>query len=214
MKVMYKFNTNSFLIILMTGLNIVLLYILYEAVINQSANYNFNTKNSKGENTILFTEILLDQYRCEDVALCGETEFIDTENKKVLLKDIVKDNPKFFVRFTGKGCSGCIDNFEKEIKTIKQIFSGNNKEDVIFLFSSENVNELNAFKYSLGITFPLYLVDKGVLPFTVENREDMVSLYYFIMDTEFKSRCFYIPLIGSDNFTEKYYSLLKSRYFN
>lgn len=192
-------------------MNLALLTFIYKRYIdNDDSGRNDNNKILTSNDVYTLTGTALDQYKCENVAISREIEAKDIENNKIPIKNIIGDHPKLFIRFTGIGCSNCLSSFEKELK---QVISQIKNENIIFLFSVKNTTELNALRNLYRIESPVYLIEKGSLPFLVENQEDIIALFFFILDDDLKSKHFYIPITGFNDFTTKYCELINSRYF-
>jgi len=169
-----------FFIIILSILNILVVYLLYVKAIKPGKSTTKNTLEAiTNVNIQSIQNILLDQYKCENLFISPEIKVLDLQNNETTFKEIIKQSPKLFIRFTGAGCSGCIDNFEKELDIIRKHFKSANRDDVVFFFSTGNVNELRALRNLYLINSPMYLLKKGELPFIIENREDIVSFFFY-----------------------------------
>lgn len=216
-KWLIKINKNIKLIIvvfILLILNILLLYMLYARLIKpEKINIDNNNEITVETNINALQSIILDQYKCENIYLPPEIKFSDIQNNETELAQILNQSPILCIRFTGYGCSSCVDNFEKELDKILKCIKQKKNINIAFFLSMGNIYELKAFKKLYKIDYPVYLVPKMTFPFEVENRDNIIALFCFVLDKDFKAKHFYIPINGFSKLTEEYLSVISERYF-
>ncbi|WP_257669241.1 DUF1573 domain-containing protein [Parapedobacter tibetensis] len=113
----------------------------------------------------------------------------DEEGKRVFLSELVNGTGSLVLRFSP---SNCIDCILAEMENINYAMSGSIEDDVVFLSSFQNINQLRIFKRDHNIPYALYNTSEfeNDLP---RYLEDLHVPYYFIADTTRLCDNLYVP---------------------
>ena len=195
--------------------------------------YNTLSKMNKKEQIIKTNETLfkkvkdsIDMIQYANYYLSSQFDISFTENnlkydlKNIKLYGLKNDKPQFerffgsllaekkkrlIIRYTEIGCNSCSDS------TIRAI--GNNKRlrevfDIIFFVDFSNYDAYLKWRKITEITDPVFWVEKGSLPFTLEKLNDS---YIYTIDEYSKPGNFFVPNSRLPYFINTYLSHISKK---
>jgi len=195
--------------------------------------YKTLSKLNKKEQIIKTNETLfkkvkdsIDMIQYANYYLSSQFDISFTENnlkydlKNIKLYGLEKDKPQFerffgsiltekkkklIIRYTEIGCNSCSDS------TIRAI--GNNKRlrevfDIIFFVDFSNYDAYLKWRKIAEITDPVFWVEKGSLPFTLEKLNDS---YIYTIDEHSKPDNFFVPNSRLPYFINTYLSHISKK---
>ena len=195
--------------------------------------YKTLSKLNKKEQIIKTNETLfkkvkdsIDMIQYANYYLSSQFDISFTENnlkydlKNIKLYGLEKDKPQFerffesiltekkkklIIRYTEIGCNSCSDS------TIRAI--GNNKRlrevfDIIFFVDFSNYDAYLKWRKIAEITDPVFWVEKGSLPFTLEKLNDS---YIYTIDEYSKPDNFFVPNSRLPYFINTYLSHISKK---
>jgi len=118
---------------------------------------------------------------------------------------LAEKKKKLIIRYTEIGCNSCSDS------TIQAI--GNNKRlreffDIVFFVDFSNYDAYLKWRKIAGITDPVFWVEKGSLPFTLEKLNDS---YIYTIDEYSKPGNFFMPNSRLPYFINTYLSHISKK---
>ena len=164
----------------------------------QYANYYLNSQFD-----ISFTENNL-KYDLENIKLYG-LKNDKPQFERVFGSILTEKKKKLIIRYTEIGCNSCSDS------TIRAI--GNNKRlrevfDIIFFVDFSNYDAYLKWRKIAEITDPVFWVEKGSLPFTLEKLNDS---YIYTIDEYSKPDNFFVPNSRLPYFINTYLSHISKK---
>lgn len=164
----------------------------------QYANYYLNSQFD-----ISFTENNL-KYDLENIKLYG-LKNDKPQFERFFGSILTEKKKKLIIRYTEIGCNSCSDS------TIRAI--GNNKRlrevfDIIFFVDFSNYDAYLKWRKIAEITDPVFWVEKGSLPFTLEKLNDS---YIYTIDEYSKPDNFFVPNSRLPYFINTYLSHISKK---
>jgi len=164
----------------------------------QYANYYLNSQFD-----ISFTENNL-KYDLKNIKLYG-LKNDKPQFERFFGSILTEKKKKLIIRYTEIGCNSCSDS------TIRAI--GNNKElrevfDIMFFVDFSNYDAYLKWRKITEITDPVFWVEKGSLPFTLEKLNDS---YIYTIDEYSKPDNFFVPNSRLPYFINTYFSHISKK---
>ena len=100
---------------------------------------------------------------------------------------LTEKKKKLVIRYTEIGCNSCSDSTIRAIssnKSLREFF------DIIFFVDFSNYDAYLKWRKIAEINDPVFWVEKGSLPFTLEQLDDS---YLYTVDEDFKPNNFFVP---------------------
>ncbi len=127
---------------------------------------------------------------------------------EIALEQLV-NTPKLIYMFSSLSCNSCIEN---EISLLKNyankigeenIILISNFSDINYMYKFKRINELNRFQiYNLKDNYIHSKLAEQSIP------------YYFIVENDFITKAFFFSNKSLNKLTERYYNLIRVRYFS
>ena len=132
-------------------------------------------------------------------SILPEINVIDQNNRKIELKNIIKDNTLVY-RFSEVSCRPCVEDDIKILNELKDSIIGNN---LFILTDFKTPKEMQIFSKMYNLKVPIYSY-----PNCINLLADMDTFdrkpYYFVLDTDLKVHFTYISHSGH-NMHDKYF---------
>lgn len=132
----------------------------------------------------------------------------DVNNKTYKLKELIKGQSKLIFMFSGLNCQTCID---MQLPGIEQLSKDIGEENVILLASYSNRRDLFQFARINKIKLEIYNFEKSDIQIPLI---DSNVPFFFIINPNLASNCFFIPEKSSPKHTIAYLNVIKHRFFD
>lgn len=135
--------------------------------------------------------------------------------KNNLLKDIngvefplnkMLKSKKIVFRYSELHCDACVDVQIKSLKKYKEKIGSTN---ILILADYDNIKNLILFKRLNSIKLPVYKLSEKL---NIELEKQNVP-YFFVLDTNFVAKDFFIPIKEIENYTDNYLEIISKKHF-
>lgn len=150
----------------------------------------FLSLHLKSNGALIEKELSLKNYKGEEFAL----------NNKLTSK-------KLIFRYSELHCDECVD---QQIESLKKYKERIGNENILILADYANINNLILFKRLNSIEIPVYRLSKKM---NLKLEEKDVP-YFFVIDSSFTARDFFIPIKEIDGYTDNYLNIISEKHFN
>lgn len=167
---------------------------------NRAIQQSFAMLNTK--------EMQLEENALRQISLEGnpfkDLLFENERGQKVKLDSLV-NTIKLCMYVGPEYCSKCV---AQHIETIKQHTENIGPENIVFLFQNMRPRDLKHFRLSNGFESPAI----SVLEMQTFSIDEPFPLF-FTLDKSMKMNDVFVPLGNSPEFNEKYFTVIKKKYF-
>jgi hypothetical protein len=190
----------TILVITLLGL---LLFDIYELSFQKHSNCITEEINQKQKDVTIFQNQIL-SYIYENELLNIADCKIYKGKTPVKLVDIITNEPVLVLRFSEFNCMACVDLLTNQIKKSFLDYLTNTK--IILIYDSETMRlPQNIFEKPVFLT-----PKKNLLGLPMENFN---TPFMFILDKDMKAKQFFVPEKDMPDLTNRYLTIIKSRYF-
>ena len=131
----------------------------------------------------------------------------DSTGRSIDFKDLCKDSPKFFFRFTEQNCNTCVD---AEIKKLNRLTALIGKDNIIFLVSYSSNHAIQLLKRNYGFAGRIYNIDETK---TAGWDVEKLNVPYFFLGDSSGISDFFIPEKDLPLISDIYYENIE-KYFD
>lgn len=197
-------------LIILVGLNIST-FLKLRSIQSKANKLQFSQENTtskfktSNKNTVIRNAL---ETQSELQPLSERTPLISsTAEDTITLETLVGSSPKLVFHYSELNCMQCVD---QEVGKIKKLAQKIGRENILIVATYDNIRDLFLFKRVNNLELPVYkLPDEGIgLPLEKANVP-----FLFIIDEEFKSKLVFVPEKTLPAMSEKYYGIIKSRFF-
>lgn len=136
----------------------------------------------------------------ENIALIAEN------GQKIILKEIIKSEPKIFFKYFKESCYSCV---EKEFWNMRKVFSEKDLKEIIILTNDNLKYRISFFKQENQLNNPVFIVNQD---FSIPI-DSMKLPYLFTLDNKGTLNNLFVPIESDDSLSIKYYKILKNKYY-
>ena len=132
----------------------------------------------------------------------------DESRNEIQLSKLLEGKETLVFKFSSSNCSTCIQSGFSALRKIAKIIP---RERLIILADKSNRREVKALSNSMGLDYPIYLVDDNA--FSHILRDENVP-FVFIIGEDLRMKDLFIPMKELPDYSDMYYRIIWKKYFH
>lgn len=132
----------------------------------------------------------------------------DESRNEIQLSKLLEGKETLVFKFSSSNCSTCI---QSGFSALRKIAKNIPRERLIILADKSNRREVQALSNSMGLDYPIYLVDDNA--FSHILRDENVP-FVFIIGEDLRMKDLFIPMKELPDYSDMYYRIIWKKYFH
>lgn len=206
-----KFNVVTIICCLLLFAN--LLFLCFEVSSNESLNIDdeLMERDRMAAYNLNQLQIICNQQLLSENIRINNGLLLDENGDKIPLKTISAGSDKFFIRFNDAGCTSCIEEFIQKLPQTNEFIQSLGADNVVILLNTDNPRFISVFRKQHKLNCLIYALPIGRLGIPIEQQDEIVAYYYFVLSKDNTIDDCFIPIKGLDARNRIYFDSIKRK---